>query len=135
MIALIAAPLISACGGGRTVDIDRAPPNLPKLPDYEVEVCGWADDQAAVDCFFGALEEGRGAELFSRNVTVEGDPIYQIARATPRGDIEMYSDFSADSFGGGGEKFRLSTCEAEGIEIVGPGLFSVGRCGPYSFGW
>lgn len=127
---------MSACGGGgRTVDIDPAPPNLPDLPDYEVEVCGWADDQVAVDCFDRALGEGRGAELFSRNVTVEGDPIYEIARSMPEGDIEMYTDFSSDSFGGGGEKFRVQTCEAAGLSIVDDGIFSSGECGPASFGW
>jgi len=98
-------------------------------------VCGWADNQLAVDCFSSALGEGRGAELFSRNVTVEGDPIYEIARATPKGDIDMYTDSSRDTFGAGGEAFRVRTCEAEGFRIVGDGIFSTGECGPASFGW
>ena len=49
-----------------------------------LRVCGWADNQVAVDCFRRVLGEGRGPELFSRNVTVERDPKYEIARATPQ---------------------------------------------------
>jgi len=127
--------VVAACGGGRTIDLDPAPPNLPPLPDYPVEVCGWANDPAAVDCFDRALDEGRGAELFSRNVTVEGDPVFEIARARPDGAIEMYDDSSSDRFGARGEAFRIRTCEAEDFKIVGGGFFSTGECGPASFGW
>ena len=134
-VLISAAVLLIVACGGRSVDVSPAPPNLPDIPAYEVEVCGWADDQAAVNCFTKALIERRGAEIFSKPVTVEGDPIYQIARTTPDGDVEIYTDYSKDRYGAGGEEFSIRTCDGEGFDFVGDGYFSTGECGPASFGW
>jgi len=132
-LAFVLGLLIAGCGG-RQVDVSPAPPNLPDLPEYEVEVCGWATDQAAIECFNHAIEEGRGAEIFSQPVTVEGDPIYQIARATLGGDVEIYTDYSKDSYGAGGEEFSVQTCDGDEFGFV-QGFFSTGSCGPVSFSW
>lgn len=117
------------------MDLDPSPPNLPPLPDYAVVVCGWADDQESVACFFDALDVGSGAELFSVTVTVEGDAVYQIARATPDGDIDMFTDLSGDRYGSNNSAFGVKTCVADEFKIVGERFFSTGECGPVVFSW
>lgn len=82
----------------RSVDMADAPPNVPALTGFDVEVCGWMDDPAAMDCFKEAVDAGRGAELFSRNTTVEGDPIYSILRSDPDGGVVEFIDSSQDQF-------------------------------------
>lgn len=104
--------LVAACGRS----VEGGPPDLPELPDYSVDVCGWVTDEGAIDCFTNARTESRGAELFSVASTVEGDPIYQIFRTTPGGDIEVYTDDSEDKFRGDYPSHTVRACTD--IEII-----------------
>lgn len=117
----------------RQVDVDPAPPNLPYLPDYAVEVCGWAEDHAAVSCFEEAQDGGRGAEIFFRYGTIEGDTIFAIGRLSPEGEIVLYSDHSDDAYAGP-QPFRSQTCAVEAFVIV-DGEIPWESCGEEASGW
>ncbi len=86
-----------------------SPPHLPAFPEYEVEVCGWLNEEGAIDCFEQARSEGRGAEMWELWNTIEGDPVYLIHRSTPEGSIVVLFDSSADQWGSG-SGFYSETC-------------------------
>lgn len=117
----------------RQVDLDPAPPNLPYLPDYLIDVCGWAGDQSAVSCFKQAQEASRGAEIFFRYGTIEGDAIFAIARLSPAGDIVLYTDHSDDAYSGP-QQFRSRTCSRDDFNID-DGEIPWESCGEETPGW
>jgi energy-converting hydrogenase Eha subunit A len=54
-----------------------------------------------IGCLRRALEQARGAELEVRYRTVEGDPIRDHYRLTPRGALEVYTDSTEDRYSDG----------------------------------
>lgn len=116
--------LLIAVACGRSVE--GGPPDLPDLPEYPIEICGWVTDAGAAECFIRARNASLGAELFSTIGTVEGDPIYQIFRSTPAGEIEVYVDDSADKFRGDYPSHRILVC-ADFEFIDNPAGFTVAQ--------
>jgi hypothetical protein len=49
-------------------------------------------------CLRRALDRDRGAELKATYLTVEGDPVRDYYRVTPRGALEVYTDSTDDQF-------------------------------------
>ena len=80
-------------------------------------MCGWAEDQAAISCFEDAQGAGRGAEIFFRYGTIEGDTIIAIARLSLDGEIVLYSDHSDDACAGP-QPFRSQTCAGEEFVVI-----------------
>ncbi|MGW0931982.1 hypothetical protein [Streptomyces sp. NPDC002644] len=54
-----------------------------------------------IDCLRRALDQHKGAELEVRYRTVEGDPIRDHYRLTPRGALEVYTDSTEDRYSDG----------------------------------
>jgi len=117
----------------RQVEVDPAPPHLPYLPDYPVEVCGWAQDHAAVACFEDAQRDSRAAEIFFRFGTVEGDTIYAIGRLSPDGQAVLYLDYSDDLYAGPQLPFRKRACVDS--FVVTDREIPWESCGQESLGW
>lgn len=117
----------------REVDVEPSPPNLPYLPDYAMDVCGWAGDQSAVSCFEHAESAGQGAEIFFQYGTIEGDTVFAIARLSPGGEIVLFTDYSDDAYSGP-QQFRSQTCASDGFVIV-DGEIPWESCGEETPGW
>lgn len=68
--------------------------------------------QSAVDCLSDA-RYARGGEFVLTLFTTEGDPIVHYFRVRAgSSDVEVWTDSSRDGFGGGGARWRHSTCGA-----------------------
>jgi hypothetical protein len=67
----------------------------------EVLSQGEPHDQAVRGCLLQAFEDGRGAELISRQPTIEGDPITRYLRVHENGVVEIFVDATGDRFGSG----------------------------------
>jgi hypothetical protein len=99
--ALLAIVLVAGCGL-----LPSDPPDWvtdrPGLPACGVEEAGHGEfDIAKRTCLLDAFEAGRGAELISTLVTIEGDPITQYIRVHPDATVEIFVDATRDAFGSG----------------------------------
>ena len=56
--------------------------------------------QNEVACMGDAQKAGKGAELKVTSRTVEGDPVREYYRVTPKGKLEIYIDATDDHFSG-----------------------------------
>src|SRR5688500_11534867 len=77
----VTASVLAGCGDAGPPDAFEERTPLPDCGRVEVEHDVPAGP--AVDCFHGALSEGRDAELLVRAHTVEGDPVDTYYRTMP----------------------------------------------------
>lgn len=132
-LAVLLLLLVTGCGRS----VEGGPPDLPDLPDYDLQVCGWLNEPGALECFEDARVAGEGAELFVEIGTVEGDPVYEIVRTTPAGDLEVYIDTSADRFAGDYESHTVQICDGIQYHDASDGeiIPEIVGCSPSQDGW
>ena len=89
-----------------------------------LESCGEEDldrdepyDEIARRCLFDAYQAGRGAELITSALSIEGDPIVRYIRVHENGVVEIFHDATRDRFGSG-EWERLVCSELDPVAEV-----------------
>jgi hypothetical protein len=62
-----------------------------------------------IECLRAGRDSGRGGELRIRYPTVEGDPITEYYRVTPKGTTEVYTDATNDP--NGDQRWHYGRCD------------------------
>ncbi|WP_238985789.1 hypothetical protein [Kineococcus radiotolerans] len=86
--------------GGRAPAAFRERSAVPQCASITVPQGGPASS-ALQDCLLGAAAQREGAEVLVTSLTTEGDPIKTYYRVVPGGEVEIFTDATADSFGSG----------------------------------